>query len=302
MAGEEETNGSGPSTEVISRAKEMGWAPKEEWRGNPEQWIDADVFVERGETLMPLLKANNRKLTTELQHTRSQLSEAQRIIQANTEAIEELKNFQSTDLRKQVEQQRKEIKTAIAAARKEGNVEEELELLDQLGEATKALAEPEESTKPKKPAVKPAAKPNGTAEPEEKATDHPDWQAWAKDNPWFGTDRRKTALAVGISDELRANPEYNGLTHRAFLDAVSAEVEKTLGGGKPAVSKVEGGVGNGSGGGAAPSSRNGKSYANLPPEAKAACEKQAARLVGEGRAYKTIEDWRKAYAIKYFEE
>lgn len=294
MAGEEETNGSGPSTEIISRAKEMGWAPKEEWRGNPEQWIDADVFVERGETLMPILKANNRKLTTELQHTRSQLSEAQRIIQANTEAIEELKNFQSTDLRKQVEQQRKEIKTAIATARKEGNVEEELELLDQLGEATKALAEPTEPAKAKKPAAKPT-------EPEEKATDHPDWQAWARDNPWFGTDRRKTALAVGISDEMRADPQYNGLTHRAFLDAVSAEVEKTLGG-KSQTSKVEGGVGNGGGGGAASSSRNGKSYANLPPEAKAACEKQAARLVGEGRAYKTIEDWRKAYAIKYFEE
>ena len=42
-----------------------------------------------------------------------------------------------------------------------------------------------------------------------------------------------------------------------------------------------------------------KTYADLPPEAKQACENFAKKLVGPGRAYKTVEEWRKAYVARY---
>lgn len=32
---------------VVKLAKEGGWAPKEEWRGKPEQWVRADEYVGR---------------------------------------------------------------------------------------------------------------------------------------------------------------------------------------------------------------------------------------------------------------
>lgn len=292
-------NGQGPSPEIISRAKELGWSPKEEWRGNPEQWIDADAFVERGETLMPLLKANNRKLTSELHATRAQLSEAQRIIQANTEAIEELKKFNTTTLRQQATTQKKEIAKAIAEARREGNVEEELELTERLTETTRVLKETENQPRVTKP--KGTAPATATEEQSEDMTAHPDFQAFAKENPWLGSDKRKTNLATAIAQELREDPKWKGVYGKAFLDAVAAEVNATLGETpRGHTSRVEGGAGNGSAGSG--SGGRGKGYESLPAEAKAACERQASRLVGEGRAYKTIADWRKAYATKYFEE
>lgn len=301
MTGETKAEGGsqGPSPEVVARAKEMGWSPKEEWRGNPEQWIDADAFVERGETLMPLLKANNRKLTSELQATRAQLSEAQRIIAANTEAIEELKKFNTSSLRQQATAQKKELAKAIAEARRENNVEEELELTERLNETTRVLKETEDQPVVKKPKVT-GQPPSGSEEPN--PAEHPEFKAFVEENPWFNRDRRKTSLALGIAEELRADPKWKNVYGKAFFDEVVRELNETLGNGQqPPVSRVEGGAGNGTGAGGNGATR-GKGYSSLPADAKAACDKQASRLVGEGRAYKTIDEWRKAYAAKYFEE
>lgn len=308
MTGEAEQaeSAAGPSQEIVSRAKEMGWCPKEEWRGNPEHWVDADTFVEKGETLMPLLKANNRRLSQELQATRGQLTKAEQIIAANTEAIEELKRFNSASLRQQAQAQKKELTEAIVEARREGNVAEELELTERLTETTKVLKETEnqpvrKKVKPDASASPPAA---GTSEPTaEDVVNHPDFKAWREQNPWFGQDKRKSSLAMGIAAEMREDPKYAGMIGKPFLDAVVTELEATLGGGaRERASKVEGGGSNGSGNGSSNGTKGGKTYANLPAEAKAACDKQGLRLVGEGRAYKTQDEWRKAYATKYFEE
>ena len=32
----------------IKEAKVLGWSPKEEWRGDQTQWVDADVFLRGG--------------------------------------------------------------------------------------------------------------------------------------------------------------------------------------------------------------------------------------------------------------
>jgi hypothetical protein len=65
-----------PDTEV--RARTMGWVPKEEYKGNPDNWRDANEFVRRGEEILPIVQERNRDLTrrlTELE-TRSQQQEA----------------------------------------------------------------------------------------------------------------------------------------------------------------------------------------------------------------------------------
>lgn len=47
---------------VEDRARRMGWAPKDQFKGDPSKWVDADRFVERGETEIPLLRAQVRNL------------------------------------------------------------------------------------------------------------------------------------------------------------------------------------------------------------------------------------------------
>lgn len=64
----DEPEARGPSAEA--KAREMGWVPKEEYRGDPSGWRDADEFVRRGEEVLPIVRSNldrERKRTAELQ-------------------------------------------------------------------------------------------------------------------------------------------------------------------------------------------------------------------------------------------
>ncbi len=87
------------------------------------------------------------------------------------------------------------------------------------------------------------------------------------------------------------------MTEARFYDKVLAEVDKELGVQQPRGDKVEGA--RGSDGGNASGGR-GKTYAALPSDARAACDADAKRFVGEGKKYKTINDWRARYAEIYF--
>lgn len=47
---------------VEDRAVKMGWVPKEDFRGDPNNWRPAEEFVERGEMLIPILNKKIRNL------------------------------------------------------------------------------------------------------------------------------------------------------------------------------------------------------------------------------------------------
>lgn len=282
----EASESSSPSIET--RAREMGWVPKEEFRGDPENFIPAEDFVSRGEQMLPFLKAQNRKTSQELQSTRRELQQTRQLLQAATESIDELKNFNSQIARDRAKSRRSEIAQAIKEARDAGDVDKELELSDELSELNTAIREAE-------PAQKRKDKP-----PASSSTDHsqnPEFREWQESHPWFGTDRRRTSVAMGIANELReSEPDLKG---RPFLDRVAEETELTLGGNpkRNGSSRVEGTRGGATGSVEEP---RGQSYADLPQDAKAACERQAKRLVGEGRAFKDLQSWRKHYTKQYF--
>ena len=269
-----------------TRASEMGWVPQETFRGDPERWIDAETFVKRGEELMPLLRANNKKLQEELQGVKHSLAETRDLLKASADSIDALKEFNSKAVREQAKEKRGEIVEAIKQARDAGDVDSEMVLTDQLKEQTDAI----------KAAEKPVT--NGAAAPVSDFSKTPDWTEWAAENEWFGQDKRKTALALGIAEELRTDGEK--ILGKAFLDKVTAEVNKVFGEPVRAMNKVEG-AGRSSGGNGSGGERS-KSFADLPSEARAACEKQSDRLVGPGRAFKSKEEWRRHYVVKYFEE
>jgi hypothetical protein len=278
-------------TDIETKAKEMGWSPKDDFRGNPDQWIDAETYVQRGETLMPLIKASNRRLTEELSTVKQELTKAKEQLTASQESIDALKEFNSAANRKAMKEAVSQTKAALIQAKRQGESEVEIELAEQLHKEQEALQEAEEESSKK--GNQPEKRPNG-ADGGEDFTKSAEWRQWTEDNPWFGKDKRRTALSMGIADELRLDPETSGLKGKAFLDKVTEEVEKIFSPGAPS-SKVESG-GRGSGGGT-----SGQSYSDLPADAKEACESQARRLVGADRAFKTKEDWRKHYTKTYFE-
>ena len=57
--------------EMIDRARGMGHRSKEEWRGYPEKWVPADKYVERAETLMPIMKSQMGKYENEISNLKA---------------------------------------------------------------------------------------------------------------------------------------------------------------------------------------------------------------------------------------
>lgn len=266
---------------VEDRARAIGWVPPEEHRGHLEHPLTAEEFLERGETLMPILRANNRKLEESQRKLQEDNNRLAQLFAASQESITALQEMHEQSVQAAVEKARRELRRELIEARQEGDVELELEVQERLDKLNAAPA-----PKPA-PAPAPAPQAGGQLDPE--------MQAWMRDNPWFNTDARKTNLAVGIANQLRADPDNDHLQGRAFFDRVSEVMAERTG---PAVSKVSGGRPSGEGGGGGGSV--GKGYGSLPAEAKAACDAQAKRLVGEGRAFKDMAAWQSYYAKEYY--
>lgn len=269
----------GQSQEVEART--LGWVPLEEFRGNPEKWIDADTFLERGRTVMPILKKNNEKLESTVRQQADEIGRLKKLFEASQEAIEELQNVHTEATKAAVEKARKDLLTELRRAKAEGDVDLEVQLTEELADlkAKQKLAE----TAPK-PTPAPAAAQGDV---------HPDFHAWAADNKWFGTDERKTLRAMGIAQQLRADPENDHLQGRAFYDRV---VELMAPQTAQRVSKVEGSRPSSGG-----SEGGRRSFADLPSDAKEACDRQGRKLVGEGRAFKDMNAWRSYYVNLYYQ-
>lgn len=267
------------------RARELGWVPKAEFRGGEDRWVDAETFVKRGEEIMPLLKANNHRLQSEVDALKAQLGSAQAAIKESQESMSALIEHQTEATKAAVKETKDRLKVQLREARTTGD----WEAVDLLEEQIDAVKQTESDMAAKKPKPTPAP----TAAPVPKVD--PEFESWAKDNPWFGKDKRRTALTLAVAQELRDDPSNKDLLGRAFFQKAAEEADSTLNPGQRA-SKVEtssGSSGSGGGGG-------GKGFDALPADAKAVCARQAERLVGKNRAFKDMKSWQAHYAAQYF--
>jgi len=58
-----------------AEARNLGWHPQEEFRGSPNDWVDAETFVRRGEQQLPIMRENNRKLATRARRAEDELAD-----------------------------------------------------------------------------------------------------------------------------------------------------------------------------------------------------------------------------------
>ena len=270
------------TNEVEAQARTMGWKPKDQFTGPESNWLPAEEYLERGERIKPILEANNNKLRTKLVEVERKNTELQQQLAAAQEAIEGLKEFRSTLTKERAVEQKKEITTAIVEARREGDVDAEVELTEKLSEVTAALKEAE---KPK-PAV---SAPQGNLLT-------PAAKEWMEANPWFGKDNRKTAMAHGITADYKASGGVLGTAeHFAYVDEELAKVFDPNAGRRAGGGKVEGSRSSGDEGGGT----NGRTFADLDKESQEYCLKYGKKVVGPGRAYKTMDEWKKRYLETY---
>jgi hypothetical protein len=275
------------SADIEARAREMGWRPLDEFRGKPDNWVDAETYVERGESFLPIVKAQKAELEKEVAKLRGQVGELTESFRGSQEAIKALEEFYSEETKRQVEKARRDLRAQIKRARDEGDVDAELDAQDELTKLDAAERKAAGNAEPNDPRANKRADPPPL---------DPAYLAWQAENDWFLKDVKKNRRANIIAIEVKEdNPT---LTGKAFFDAVDKRlVEEGIKEGRAATSKVEGGSESRGGG-----SVKVAGYADLPAEARAACDRQGKALIGKDPRFKTEADWRKYYVELYSKE
>ena len=78
--------------EIEAEARKVGWLPKSEWVGAPPRYgfVDAQTFVDRGETIVPILNANLKHTREALESLRTSSAKATKFMaDANARTLKE---------------------------------------------------------------------------------------------------------------------------------------------------------------------------------------------------------------------
>lgn len=75
-----------------AEARAQGWRPKEEFKGNPDAWTDAETFVRRADEVLPLVKKQNANLKREIDDLRKMIRKVTRSErEAHSNALAEIR-------------------------------------------------------------------------------------------------------------------------------------------------------------------------------------------------------------------
>lgn len=239
----QEEDSTSPTRDYEAEARQHGWTPKEDFRGDAAKWVDAETFVKRADEVMPFLKKQNAGLKRELDDLKRTVKQFQAFA---TKAEERAYERALADL--QARHNEAVEAGDVAAANR----------------VVKEMA-----------ALRPVA-----AEAEAKGGDAPPADAQSRVNAWID------ASAYYMSDDAKtryADLQYDTLAkeHGALhlfpggLDAALKEIDARVGrkfAAKPAPMTT--------GTGAKGAAKGGRTYADLPPEAKRQCDRFVKQIPG----------------------
>jgi hypothetical protein len=248
---EQEVQAEVSSRNYEEEARAQGWRGEEDWKGDPEDFVDAKTFVKRGEAIMPILRRNNEKLLKELNEAKQAAEEARTVAR-------EFQTFQKENFEKKAEEYKEQIKS-LREQKKEAINEGDGERVVAIDEAIDVAKEQHEEANRKALEKKEIPKLDTTAI-------DPSLQTWLDSNTWFGQDRRLTGIANALGETIRT--ENPGLTGKAFLNKLDEELASIQNPREtPPHNPVEGRSTS------RPTSSKKHSYEALPAEAKAACDR-----------------------------
>jgi hypothetical protein len=282
--------------EVQTEARKLGWRPLEQFKGDPEKWVDAEEFVERGKTVLPLVKAANGRLTQELSTANEKIGTMAEQLAALQGTVKALQSNYSKQTEKAVEVALTNLKASLREAREAGDVDKEIEILDAIQDTQEARkqAKKDATNDGDDGEGKPPAKKDASPYSQELK----DWEAAHQD---LMKDKKRLKAFTRLVEDVRDDQETD-LTGPEFLDYVLEKLEAQEQGTEEdgdlePVQRTPNKVATGKAG----TTQNSKGYASLPSDAKRMCEAEAERFVGEGKLYKTKKDWQDAFARDYYE-
>lgn len=244
---------------IEEKALEHGWVPKDEYRGRPEDWCDADEFLRRGDPRY--LREQLVRTEREVRTLKQQSDAEKRAFEARLQRMEKMSAAQRTKLYADIEQARR-------AAVELGDTQE----YDRLNKAEAELYRREQE------AAAVSTKETATANDV-----HPDVERWVQSNPWFLKDKALNMAAQGIHVELLE--QEPGLSVKENLDRVKEELKSRFpekfaskrssdNGGRTAVE----------GGGRMSSTTRGKGWTDIPSEERAIIDRHVKEGLYKDRA------------------
>ena len=241
--------------ESEEQARSIGWRPKDDWKGDPDKWVDAEAYLKKGEEILPILRKDRERLFGEVSSLKQDIQGLMKYHKEDRQRFQER-------IQAEHEAELEELKAKQRAAVDDRDVD----TYDQLETERKAL----EAKQVTPPIVK--QQPGQVAQ-----EDQQEWDGWLKDNPWYevAPDGQTPLNEVTKAAQMYAyrvqaeNPNYRGW-EREFLDKVKDGVklaypDKFQNVRRDDVTGVEGGMG-GAGGGSAK-----KVFGDLPSEAQVEC-------------------------------
>lgn len=196
--------------DVEVKARNMGWVPKEEWRGNPENWREAEEFIERGD-YWGILKERQGKILEKNETLEGELKEVKGILKKTMDTLSKSDERNFEKAKKVFEKEKAQLKRDLKAAAKE----EDWGKFDDIETQIDSLEEPEEPQKTEVAAPTP--------------TPDPVFVNWKDRNKWYGTDMNLSVDADAIGQALRLKIEkgiVSPMSDDAFFDKVTKEIER----------------------------------------------------------------------------
>lgn len=248
--------------EMEKRARDMGWSPKSEWRGKDEDWRSAEEFVRRGEEVLPIVNAENKRLRAELASLKSETDETIKRVQRMSETA--------------LKRQRVDLESRFETLKRQAVEQGDTKAYDAADKSQKAALKSfdeeaaEQSAQP--------GKPDGTTLTK---SDKETLQTWLGRNSWFNSSNMLRGAADDAHAEIMA--QYPGMPLADRLEKVRERVAEMFpdkfgrsnGNG---AAMVEGSQGRDSGGGDA---AGGALWSRVPSAAK----QQADHFIKEERLY-----------------
>ena len=239
------------------RARETGWVPKEEFRGDLRKWRDAGSWNEHADRVLPIARANNKKLEEKIATLETALASSKDTLNRITKMQEKFSgDFYHTELSK--------ITTQIEQAVADGDMARYRELRQQEAKLVRPETVKVEESKSEADVI------------------HPEVAHWRADNPWFDpesatptADVAMTAYVLAVGNQLAKKNDPTCLPgkEKEFCQKITEMVKKefphkfsNLNRQRTEIDEpgLRGGEGFSSG-------NNNRDWNHLPPEAKAQC-------------------------------
>jgi len=255
------------SQEVVAQeteAKQFGWVPQDDFKGDPEQWRDAATFLQRGKEINGFLRKDLEKIQKTLQQRDHDVQEMR-------ETLNEFREFHNASMVQAKKTVIDELRKEKVIAIEQGDGEKVLELEDKIEQVKEAAA------------TKPATE-NKTPNENDK-----EFYGWLKDNQWYITDQELARASVEFG--AIAQLEDQDLRGRKFLDLVTEKVKEAFPEKFENPARKESKTGNSSDGRNPSTSKKKKTYNDLPQEGKIQCDKFVKQGLMTQEQYVSQIDW-----------